>query len=55
MYLYLKYFSKYLYLNTLVGKVFVFVFLKDKCFCICIEIHFHALEAMSVLVVKHYH
>ncbi len=29
-YLNLKYFSKYLYLNTLVGKVFVYVCLKDK-------------------------
>ena len=53
MYLYLKYFSKYLYLylNTLVGKVFVivFVFLKDKCICICIEIHFHVFDPMSEL------
>ncbi len=43
MYLYLKYFSKYLYLNTLVGKVFVF--LRDK--GICIEIHFHVCDPMS--------
>ncbi len=46
MYLYLKYFSRYLYLSTLVGKVFAF--LKNKCICISIEIHFHV--TMYVLI-----